>query len=189
MVFASLHDDLVVRGFKGSLDVLLDEHIDELVATSVVVNLDGVELVAKMIANPLSGVIIMDIKDLNVAPSYTFGRLLANPTHKSQTNGGLILYKKIFFGKAVKFSVVHSSSLMSLLKEVTLCNLALKMAHTSRGSKCKVKVVIDKFSGLSFGLDMAIITLSMLSMDLALEGDAKSATRGKKSTCTIFILL
>ena len=60
-----------------------DECIDALVATSIVVDLDGTAVDAKMNASLLSCVIIVNIENIGIAPSSVHMRLLASHAHKS----------------------------------------------------------------------------------------------------------
>ena len=77
-VFASFQNDFVVSGLRRSLDMLLDEGVDTLAAISAVADLDEVTMVAKMNAHPLSGIIVVDVKDFGNAWCNALGRLIAD---------------------------------------------------------------------------------------------------------------
>ena len=80
-VFVGFKDDFALNGLGHSLDVLLDEGFDVLVAISALTNLDWVTMVAQMNACTLSGVIAMDVEDIGVTWCITFGRLLTDCAH------------------------------------------------------------------------------------------------------------
>ena len=57
-----------MRGLEHPLNVLLNEHIDLLVATSIVANLNMMVAVAEMNAGLLICIINVDVEDLGMIP-------------------------------------------------------------------------------------------------------------------------
>ena len=80
-VLAGFKDDFAMSDLGRSLDVLLDEGVDALLAISAIANLDGMMMVAEMDTGTLSGVIAMDVEDSGVTRCNALGRLLTNPAH------------------------------------------------------------------------------------------------------------
>ena len=78
-IFAGFKNDFSLSALGRSVDVLLDEGVDALVAISAVANLDGVPMVAQMNTRMLSGVIAVDVEDYGVA--WSNAMLLTDPTH------------------------------------------------------------------------------------------------------------
>src|ERR1700738_2592272 len=62
-VLAGFKDDFAMSGLGRSVDVLLDEGVDALLAISAIANLDGMMMVAQMDTGMLSGGIAVDVED------------------------------------------------------------------------------------------------------------------------------
>jgi hypothetical protein len=84
--------------------------------------------------------------------------LFADPTHKSRSGWHNARKRENIFSETFKFHVVHLRGTMGALKVTTTRVLALEMANTSRGAKCKTNVVCN-VGGLSLLPNMVIILL------------------------------
>ena len=80
-VLDGFKDDFAMSGLGRSLNVLLNEGVDALAAISTVANLEGVTMVAHMIAGTLSGVIAVDVENFGMTWCNAFGRFLKNLAH------------------------------------------------------------------------------------------------------------
>ena len=66
-VLAGFKDDLVVRGLRRTLNVLLEKSIDALPTVSAVSNLHGMLMSSDMNAGSLGGLLPMDVEDFGIA--------------------------------------------------------------------------------------------------------------------------
>ena len=80
-VFAGLKNNFAMSGLGRSLDILLNEGVDALAAIPTIADLDGVTMIAKMNACPLSGIITVNVEDFGNAWCNAFGSLLADLAH------------------------------------------------------------------------------------------------------------
>ena len=80
-VLAGFKDDFSMSGMGRSLDVLLDEGVNALLAISAIANLDGMMMVAEMDTSTLSGGIAVDVEDSGVTWCNAFGRPLIDLAH------------------------------------------------------------------------------------------------------------
>ena len=100
----------------------------------------------------------MHVEDFCLAKCNAFGRLFADPAHKSRSGWHNSRERERIFNETFKFCVVHLRGTMCALKVITTRGLALEMANTSRGTKCKTNVVCN-VGGLSLRPNNAIISL------------------------------
>lgn len=63
------------------LDMLLDEGVHMFAAISIIADVDGVTMVAKMNACPLSGIFVVDVEGFGNAWCNALGRFNANLAH------------------------------------------------------------------------------------------------------------
>jgi hypothetical protein len=80
-ILAGFEDDFDISCLGRSLDVLLQEGVDALATIFVVANFDGMNMVAKMNACTLSGVIVIDVVNFGMTWCNAFRRLFTNPAH------------------------------------------------------------------------------------------------------------
>ena len=105
-VFADFKDNLVVRGLRRMLNMLLEKCIDTLTTVPAVSNLHYMLMSSDMNAGSLRGILPLDVEDFCLAYCNTFGGLFADHAHKSRLGGHNAKEKERLFSGTIKFRVV-----------------------------------------------------------------------------------
>ena len=134
-VLAGFKDDLAVGGLRRTLNVLFKKCIDTLTTVSAVSNLHWMLMRSDVNAGSLGGLLPMDVEDFFLAKCNAFGRLFADPAHKSRVGWQNAREREKIFSETIEFSVVDLRGTMGALKVITTRVLALEMANTGRGTK------------------------------------------------------